>query len=230
MMTVAPRLVQRSKGLIDIAIPARAGVKGYAISSEITLTAAWGGATRFISYVPAGSWFRSPTLRRDGLGRVAESTQGQTRVVFDPNDYASATMLGDTMTQYIIVEELDVAGAVLSASPVLVVPPANFFATGRAAMIVKGTANAVAGVATGFPPPGASRLLLPKFSDEFTIHNVGTDPVYLALGAGGQEITIPASGSRSFIEAGAWDIWIRGDAGDTPVFEAVFAIVNGLQA
>ena len=229
-MTVAPRLVQRSKGLIDIAIPARAGVKGYAISSQTTLTAAWGGTTRFIDYVPAGSWFRSPTLLRDGLGRVAESIKGQTRVVFDPNDYASATMLGDTMTQYIIVEELDVAGAVLSASPVLVIPPANFFATGRSAMVVKGTANAVAGVSTGFPPPGASRLLLPKFSDEFTIHNVGSDPVFFALGEGEQEITIPASGSRSFIEAGAWDLWFRGNAGDTPVFEAMFAIVNGLQA
>lgn len=229
-MAVAPRLVQRSKSLIDIAIPARAGVKGYAISSQITATGAWGGTTRFIDFVPTGSWFRSPTLRRNGLGRVAESIKGQTRVVFDPNDYASASMLGDTMTQYIVVEELDVAGATLSVSPVLVVPPANFFATGRAAMVVKGTANAVAGIATGFPPPGASRLLLPKFSDEFTIYNVGADPVYLALGEGAQEITIPVSDSRSFIEAGAWDIWIRGDLGDTPVFEAVFAIVNGLQA
>ena len=227
-MAIAPRLVQRSAGLIDIAIPTRAGVASFAIGSNITLTTAWAGTTNFLASVPKNTWFKSPSLVRGGVGSYPDSMRGLTRVSFNPNDYASATMNGDTATQYITVQELDAAGGVLSTSPVLVVPPATFFATGRATLTLTGVPVTVAAGAAGFPPTGAGRLLLPMFSDEVTIYNTGGNDMFVSLGAGRQELTVPSAAQRSFTEAGAWDLWIRSTVATT--FESTFSIVNGLQS
>jgi len=229
-MAIAPRLVQRSAGLIDIAIPTRPQVASFAIGSQVDLTNAWAGTTTFLASVPRHTWFRSPSLVRAGFGSYPDSMRGLTRVSFNPNDYASATMNGDTATQYLTVSELDAAGTVLSTSPVLVVPPANFFATGRATLIVSGTTVGVAAGPDGFPPPGSGRMLLPLFADEVTFYETGSNPMFVALGEGTQELTVPAGQSRTFTEAGAWNIYLRGDAAATATFEASFSVVNGLQS
>lgn len=227
-MAIAPRLVQRTAGLIDIAIPTRAGVASFAIGSEVTATAAWAGTTNFIASVPKNTWFRSPTLVRDGQGSYPDSMRGLTRVAFNPNDYASATMNGDSATQYITVQELDGRGNALSTSPVLVVPPATFFATGRATLTLTGIPVVTPAGPDGFPPPTAGRLLLPMFSDECTIYNTGGNDMFVSLGDGRQELTVPASGQRSFTESGAWNLWVRSAVATT--FESTFSIVNGLQS
>ena len=229
-MAIAPRLVQRSAGLIDIAIPTRPQVASFAIGSNVDLTNAWVGTTPFLASIPRNTWFKSPSLVRAGVGSYPESMRGLTRVSFNPNDYASGTMNGDTATQYLTVQELDATGTVLSTSPVLVVPPANFFATGRATLILQGTTVAVAAGPDGFPPPGAGRMMLPLFADEVTFYEMGANPMFVALGEGTQELTVPASGSRTFTEAGAWNLYLRGGAGAAANFEATFSVVNGLQS
>ena len=172
----------------------------------------------------------SPTLVRRRVGSYPDSMTGLTRITFDPSDYVSATMFGDPVTQFIDLQELDAAGTVIGTSPVFIVPPASFFATGRTVLTVRGTAPGVAGHAGGFPPPGTGRFVLPKFSDEVTVYNThAADPLYVAFGEGRQESTITvAAASRTFTEAGAWNMFIRGDGGDAPTFEITFAIVNGL--
>ena len=228
-MAIAPRLVQRSAELIDIAIPRRPGVASYAVGSQVTLTDAWAGTTTFAN-VQAGTWLRSPSLVRGGVGSYPDSMRGLTRFSFNPNDYASATMNGDTAMQYLTVSELDAAGTTLSTSPVFVVPPANCFATGRATLVLRGTTLAVAAGPDGFPPPGAGRVLLPLFADEVTFYETGTNDKFEALGDGHPEITVPTGESRQLTEAGAWNLFIRGNAAAAATFEATISMVNGLQS
>lgn len=228
-MAIAPRLVQRSAELIDIAIPTRPGVASFTLGSEVTLTDAWAGTTNFASIV-AGRWTKSPSLVRGGVGSYPDSMRGLTRFSFNPNDYASVTMNGDTAMQYLTVEEFDAAGNSLSLSPVLVVPPSVFFATGRATLILKGTTPAVAAGPDGFPPPGAGRLLLPLFADEVTFYETGANPMFVALGEGTPEFTVPTGESRQLTEAGAWNLFMRGDAAAAATFEATISLVNGLQS
>jgi len=228
-MAIAPRLVQRSANLIDIAIPRRPGVASYSLGSQVTLTDAWAGTTEFATVV-AGRWMRSPSLVRGGVGWYPDSMQGLTRFSFDPTDYASATMNGDTAMQYLTVTELDAAGNDLSTSPVLVVPPSNFFATGRATLVLKGTTLAVADGPDGFPPPGSGRVLLPLFADEVTFYETGSNPMFVALGEGTPEFTVPTGESRQLTEAGAWNLFIRGGTGAAADFEATISMVNGLQS
>jgi hypothetical protein len=206
-------------------------VASYTIRSNVTLTAAWGATTAFITGVPINTWFRSPTLMRKRIGTYPDSMTRLTRVSFDPDDYASATMNGDSVMQYIVVSELDVAGNTLSTSPVLIVPPTNFFATGRATLVVQGTAAATAAGTNGFPPSNGPRALLPMFSDEVTFYNTDdTQDLFVSFGQGRQELTVPQGASRTFTEAGAWNLWLRGPAGGATDFEATFSVVNGLQS
>ena len=228
-MAIAPRLVQRSAGLIDIAIPSRPQVASYTVRSNVTITDAWSTTTAFISGVPKHTWFKSPSLVRGGVGSYPDSMAGLTRVSFNPNDYASATMNGDTAMQYIVVDEVDAAGTTLSSSPVVVIPPSNFFATGRATLVLKGTTLATAAGPDGFPPPGAGRVLLPLFADEVTFYCT-TNDLFVALGEGMQELTVPAGQSRQLTEAGAWNLYMRGDTGSAADFEATISLVNGLQS
>lgn len=230
-MAIAPRLANRSTGLIDLALPTRPGVASFTIRSNVTLTTAWGATTAFITGVRANTWFRSPTLTRKRIGTYPDSMTGLTRVSFDPDDYSSATMNGDATMQYLVVQELDIVGNILSTSPVLIVPPTNFFATGRATLVVQGSATAVAAGTDGLPPSNGSRALLPMFSDEVTFYNTdATQDLFVSFGQGRQELTVPQGGSRTFTEAGAWDLWLRGPPGGAADFEATFSVVNGLQS
>jgi hypothetical protein len=228
-MAIAPRLVQRSAGLIDIAIPTRPGVASFNVGSNVTLTDAWTSTTTFAS-IMAGRWVKSRSLVKGGVGSYPDSMRGLTRFSFNPNDYASATMNGDTAMQYLTVEELDAAGNSLSTSPIFVVPPSVFFATGRATLILKGTTPATAAGPDGFPPPGAGRVLLPLFADEVTFYETGANDMFVALGEGTPEFTVPTGESRQLTEAGAWNLFIRGDAAAPATFEATISLVNGLQS
>jgi len=226
---VTPHLVARQTGIISLMMPNRPSIRTYAVGASVTLDAAFAGATAMFS-VSRGASYRSSTLRKNKLGWTEESTLNQTRVSYDPNDFASATVPGDKAITFVRITETDMGGTALDAGPILVVPPSMFFATGRRNLVVNGTAPDIAAGLNNLPPTGVMIFKLPRFADEFTIHNDGDGVnIFLSFGEGLQEVQITAGESMSFTEAGVNLLYIRGDTG-TAAFRAVFSLVNGLQS
>lgn len=226
-MTTSASLIERHPGVVDLAIRNREGIQSYRIGAAVSLDTAYAGATT-IATVPKGSVTRSKTLRRNRVNWVEESNRGLTRFSYAPADYASTTVPGDTDISFVRITEIDSAGTVLPAGPILVVPPPGFFVAGRVMLNLSGTAPNVAGLANNLPPPTAMRVDFPKFADRIEIFNDGGSSLYVAFGLGTQEIEIPSAKDMRFLEVGASEIFLRGQGGTT-AFRLTAALVNGIQ-
>lgn len=186
---VIPNLIGRSRGLIDFSLRSDPLVAAYQFRAAMTLTAAiTGGTTAFT--VGRGRTLESPTIRRTGRGRDESSLRGLTRVSIDLNDYSNATIPGDAAMSFWRIREIDAAGTVLPAGPVLVVPPTQT----EGFLTLLGAAPAVAPTATGLPPLGAAAIAFPREVTSLTIHNdSGADPMGISTSAGDPEMLIPPS-------------------------------------
>lgn len=229
-MSTAANLVDRYPGLVDLYIVGRSGIRSFSIGAAVSLDAAYAGTTAMFS-VPNGGYFRSKTLRRNRINLVEQSQRGLTRFSYAPVDYASALIPGDPDISFLRVTEVDSSGASLAEGPILVIPPSEFFTSGRNALVLNGTAPNVAGRANNLPPTDAMIIYFSHFADEITIFNDeagGGDSLFFSFGEGLQELEIEASDSFSFTEAGCASLYLRGGGG-TVSFHLVAAIVNGIQ-
>jgi len=227
-MSVYAQLVERHQGVVDLAIRNRAGVVSYLVNAAVTLDAAYAGTTNMFS-VPHGRDFRSPTLQRNRKNLVAETRRGLTRIAYDPVDYASVTVPGDSQISFVRIAEVNFAGTTLPEGPILVVPPPGFFVAGRATIPLTGTAPNIAALPNGTPPANAMRIDLPKYADEITIFNDGGASLFIAFGLGQPEVEVPTATSLTFPEAGVSEVFLRGD-GAAVAFRLLAALVNGIQA
>ena len=229
-MPVVPRLVRRATGIMDLAIRNRPGVIGYRLSAANDLDTAFSVPTNFLT-VRSGDVFSSPTVQRNRAYRNDGSNRGLTRLWLDINDYASATIPGDTDILYLRVAEQTAAGF-LPNGPILVIPPPDFFETGRRNLVIVGTAPDLPSRGNNLPPESALRVYLPKFAEELRVYNenaVGGDDLYFSLGIGLVEMRVPAETNRSYAQSGANEILLRG-SGDPVPFSISAGIVNGIQA
>lgn len=224
-----PHLVQRLPGLIEMQVATKPVVATYRFAASNTLNAAFAGATTMFD-VPAAGSFRSPTLRRTDLGRAEESGMGLTRASVDITDYASGTIGGDTAISFIRLLEIDHAGTVGPAGPILVVPPAQFFSSAYRTLTLTGTAPGVNALATALPPTGAMAISFPAFVDGLTIYNdEAASSMFVALGAGVPEIEIPAGESLTLANGGT-ALYLRGpSAAVTAAFRLSAAVISGLR-
>ena len=229
-MPVVPRLVRRATGIMDLAIRNRPGVIGYRLSAAKDLDTAFSVPTNFLT-VRSGDVFSSPTVQRNRAYRNDGSNRDLTRLWLDIDDYANATIPGDTDTLYLRVAEQTAAGF-LPNGPILVIPPPDFFETGRRTLVIVGTAPDLASRGNNLPPENALRVYLPKFAEELRVYNenaAGGDDLYFSLGIGLVEMRVPAETNRSYAESGANEILLRGSGGAVP-FTIAAGIVNGIQA
>jgi len=222
----APRLVERHPGIVDLAIRNRAGILGYRLNAAVDLDTAYAGPTVMIT-VPKNATFRSATLRQKKIGSVPESNRGLTRITYDPSDFVSAAIPGDSDISFLSLEEESGVGF-LPRGPILVVPPAGFLAAGRRNLILNGTAPNVAGLANNLPPQDAMRIVFPRYVDTLVLYNDGANDIELSFGEGLQEISIVAGQSMSFGEVGTDEIYLRAGVA-TSVFRLVCTIVNGIE-
>jgi hypothetical protein len=120
----------------------------------------------------------------------------------------------------------------LTDGPIFVIPPPDFFETGRRTLVLTGSAPDLASRGNNLPPENATRVYLPKFAEELRVYNenaAGGDDLYFSLGIGLVEMRVPADTSRSYAESGANEILIRGSGSAVP-FTISAGIVNGIQA
>jgi len=224
-----PHLVQRLPGLIEMQVATNPVVATYRFAAANTLNAAFAGATAMFD-VPAAASFRSPTLRRTDLGKAEESGRGLTRASLDITDYASATIGGDAAISFIRLLEIDHAGTLGPAGPILVVPPAEFFSSAYRTLTLTGTAPGVNALATTLPPPGAMVISFPAFVDGLTIYNdEAVNPMHVSLGAGVPEIQIDAGESMTLANGGT-ALYLRGlNSTSTAAFRLSAAVISGLR-
>jgi len=230
-MTVAAQLVERSAGLIDLIVRSQPNVSAYQFAAGETLDAAFAGPTAMFD-VPSKTQFVSKTLLLQRRGRIDERTPGLTRATFNLNDFASATVPGDSVISFITVamQPFGVPGF-LPPGPILVVPPPGFFSAGRRILNFVGTAPNVAAGTNNLPPTGSMNFILPKFANHIQIFNTGANSIFVSFDEGLPEFEIPSAGTNflNFQEAGIQQVFIRASGG-TSAFKIAASIVNGIQA
>lgn len=224
-----PQIIERRPGLTTLVIRNRPGVSAYQFGAANTVDAAFAGATTMFTVPHKGS-YRSPTLQRTALGRTDGSYRGLTLVQFTFDDFASATIHGDNAINFVRVTELDLAGNPKAAGPIFVVPAPEFFSTAHRTLNLSGTAPDVASLATGLPPTGAMVISFPRMTDNLVLINddtVGSNSLYVSLGAGQPEMEIPSGDSFEFAFGGT-DIHLHGDGATVP-FRLAATVVSGLR-
>jgi hypothetical protein len=221
-------LVQRSQGLVDILAGNTPGVGSFRFASAVSLNAAYAGATSIFDVIQ-GRRFLSRTLALQRRGYVEENTRDMTRATFNPDDFASLTVPGDSVVSYMRAAPVSIAGVVGAYGPILVVPPPGFFTASRNIITLSGTAPNVAATPNATPPPTSMWISLPRYADQIRVYNDGANPIAIAFGAGQQEIALPNAVGGSdivFQQSGVSQIFIRAQGG-TSAFRISASLVNG---
>jgi hypothetical protein len=179
--------------------------------------------------VPKGSTYRSRTLRIQKTNRVEESNRGLTRVQYDPNDYASATLPGDGVIGFIRIIENDYSGTPLPAGPILVIPPSGYLKAGKSTLLLQGTAPNVASPGNGLPSQSSMWIEYPRFLEELKVYNDGGSSIFISPGIGFPEMEVPSGDIVQLHTWGTNEILIRAQGG-TSAFRLQAVLVNGIQA
>jgi len=228
LTTLKANLIERHQGVISLSVRNNPNYVSFRFADALTLDAAYATPVTLFDR-PVGSTFRSKTLRRTGINRVLERNAGLTRAVFDPVDYASATVPGEGQPHFLRVAGIDTAGGVSSFGPILVVPKAGFLSSGRRSLILNGTAPNVSGLASNLPPQTAMWVDFSEYADEVEVFNTdGANDLFFSLGPGTQEIPVASGTSKIFKQAGTSLVGFRGD-GAAATFSITAVLVNGIQ-
>jgi len=223
-----PHLGERSVGVAQFIVTNRPSVAQYRFVAGNTVDNVFPTGTTMFT-IPKGSWFRSPTLQRNSVSRVEESFRGRTIAQVNFDDYAATTVHGDSAINFVRVIEIDKTGAALPAGPLVVVPPPDFFTSQHRSIAFNGTAPDSASLTTGLPPAGAMVISFPRMCDDLVITNnsVG-DSLFVALGSGVPEISVPASGGSISLKFGGTAVYLHGDGAAVP-FSLSATVVSGLR-
>ena len=153
---------------------------------------------------PFNQTFRSPTLRRKGLGLVPENRRGMTHAIFDLDDYiAVGTIIPpDEQWLYLRVQEnrrgvglLTVPGPLPVLGPIYCVPPAKTLGLPNPPFTMQGIAPSATTSTAGGPAvfsedltsaiPRPMALVLPYPMSEFNLANLdGVKTLLVSFGPG----------------------------------------------
>ena len=222
-----PHLGERAVGVAQFIVMNRPSISQYRFSAANTVDQAFSAPTTMFT-IPKGSWFRSPTLQQNTVSRVEENFRGRTIAQVNFDDYASATVHGDSAINFVRLIEIDSAGTVLPAGPIVVVPPPYFYSSAHRSITLSATAPDVASLATGLPPTGSLILSFPRMCDDLVIsNNDGVDTLFVSLGEGMPETSIPPGGTLT-LAFGGTAVYLHGDGG-TVDFSLTATVVSGLR-
>lgn len=215
-LATAAQLIERSTGLVDVQLPKDPRVPQYRLWGARTINDAYGAPTASkitgtgpsaILEVRRGESIRSPWLVMRGAGLVDESFRNQTRVKFDPEEFASVPGSGlpqDHQFLFMRVQEFNVTqgafatiqGAVDNGDPVFgpisVIPNAGFFGSLIPAIALAGTAPANTTCTFGNLPvfhddwqaPNPLHLILPRRARAIQIRSFTTTGLLVSFGPG----------------------------------------------
>jgi len=125
--------------------------------------------------IPRAATYRSDYIIQRGLGRIDETTRGQTRIILDLSQYygpANPSVPADYELTFIRVREYNVAtGAFGLPGPIHIIPPPQFYSSIPAGITLAGTAPNT-GFSAGNPPSdNALWFALPRYCATSNITN-----------------------------------------------------------
>jgi hypothetical protein len=174
-------------------------------------------------------------LRRTAI--TGDTTRGQTRITFDPNEFfgASPVVPPDSGLWFIRTQIRTVASPAFpigadntNQSIIDVVQDPEFFSVPRPAVTLYGTAPAI-GAVPGLPaPPQAMIFGVPAFADAMVVTNHGASPLF--FGAALDQPLMQVDAGRSISHAsGMKDETVICAGGATTVFSVLFSTVTGMR-
>lgn len=236
----------RSPNQINLTLPNRDSVLSYEIRGASRLNDAYGavmGTTGFgtlpMMTVQNGGEFRSRGILSRRLPAVEESRRGLTRVVYDPDDYATpvtsvaAYLPSDDQTVFLRVRPTFKTGALGSEGPIFIVPPADFFSTKEPVFTVTAQApNLAIGAFPSIPDflnPGVLNFLLPAYATTVSIRNLdpvlGGFPIFVSFHPGMPPTVLMPGDDISLTGAGVPEFFVASSGGN-PWFTIRAALVN----
>lgn len=192
-------LSERKKNYVNVVVPLREGVGSYIVFIANSLENAYDPAQLVqIATVNHNKIFLSPSIKSARNPNYELGVNSKvTRIVFDPADYYDPTLNTPTDDQqlYLRVQEVDKGGVPLSLSPILIVPPPNFFMYPSGAITVAhGTLPNHGGKTVGdLPDPRDLSFIVPNYLNFFRLHvpSTATHDVLYSPNAGMPYVLVP---------------------------------------
>lgn len=254
-----PNVLDRSEGFARIQFINDEDILGYRIRVANSLDNAYGpfngvggvGTTALFD-VLRGQSFISKTIRQRGTGILGETARGQTRAVFDPNEFfgLSPEVPSDDNLWFLRIQVSTVATAAIAGSvqtgfpggafpgtanasdqsKILIMRDPGFNSVPRPAISLSGTAPNLAGATPGLPaPPEALVFGVPAFADAIVITNhSATDPLFFAVATDQPLMQVNPNSSLSHASGMKDDLVFCAAAGN-PTFSLLISTVTGLR-
>lgn len=232
-------VLDRSKNYCVLSIKDEPTVRSYQVLAANTLDAAFTGGDIIVppnqsspNGVLKGNHFVSTGLRRKRLFYTSDNTRGQTRMVFDFDEFQGVsfpiTPTDEQFAYLTIQRELITTGAFTAVpSPIYVVPNAAFNNMQTPSATIAGTAPVVGSTANGdLPLDGSMEIILPRFIGSFQLRNLDSaNSLYFSFGLGMAMVELPFGQSTSLTGTQSDSLVLAGEAG-TIAFNLIGGVEN----
>lgn len=248
MTDVFPMVVERSKNYASLYFRDAPGILRYRVLAARDLNNAYVGQVAtprngvvglvgteelFIVHGPGGS-YRSHEIRSRGVGLVDESTRGQTRAIYDPDEFfnppTTAAIPPDKDIAFLRVQTATVASGNTfgTEGPILIFQNPSFAVVPRPALTLYGNAPLLATALPGqVPPAGSLEFKVPFYGDSLVITNHdAAEPLLLSMGFDIPFMQVDTEQSFSHT-SGQKDSLILASTAGNPAFSCLISTVQG---
>jgi len=230
---LVPSLVNRGKNIVEMTIP-NASCEAFK-SVEFLLASNLNDARTapILAFtVDVGRTFKSSSarlLRR----QVDQSSLDLTRVLFDPDEYATpfvanaSRIPGDHENSFVVLRGVYADGTKGSLGPITALPPYDFMSTGNPTYSCSGNAPDLqtGGIIPDVLGEGCVNLHLPMYSQSINLTNLGQQILFVSFHPGMSPSIQRPGETLSLTGAGAPEFFIGSDGG-TPLFTMRISTVN----
>jgi|GEM_PF-1479795 len=244
-----PNVLDRSKGFMLLQYINDPNILGYRVRVANSLNEAYGpfnglplalAGTTALFDVDRDCTFISKAIRQRRTGISGDTTRGQTRAIFDPNEFfgLSAQVPPDSGLWFVRTQIRTVASPAFPGAPadntnqsiIDIVQDPEFFSVPRPALTLHGRAPDLPGAAPGSPaPPQAMVFGVPAFADAMVITNHDAAfPLYFAAALDQPLMQIDA-GTNISHASGMKDEMVICSTGGNPDFSLLISTVTGMR-
>lgn len=243
-----PSVQYRSVNQINMVFPDVPGVPKIRVLGAARINDAYGnvagvggGGPLPMFEVQMGGTYLSPTIRARKLPAVDESNRGLTRMVFDPDDFATPAagagttyLPTDDQTLFIRISLWNSGtGAWNPPGPIMAIPPYDFFTTKEPVFTVTGNAPnlgiaAWPGALPDFLPPTVMNFLVPAYSTSISLENLGDSgeaPIFASFHPGIPPTVVKADRDFGLTGSGVPEFFVASPNAN-PLFTVRIAVVN----
>lgn len=238
-----PNILNRSAGFITLQFRNDPDILGYRVRVADSLTNAYGNAngvagagTTAILDISRGQSSLSRAIRIRKTGVMGDTTRGQTRATYDPNEFVgvSAVVPPDNQLAFMRIQVRTTASPAFpgaadnnNQSVILIVQDPMFSSVPQPSITLSGIAPQLAATA-GLPAPAQALVFkVPGFGDSISITNheaIGGDPLFYATGFS-QPLAQLDGGTSIMHQGGMRDELVICSAAGNPAFSVLMTCI-----